>query len=625
MEHEASLFRTLADNSPLFIGMCHMDYTPFYVNEAGCRLVGLDDLHHFTQTRVDEFFFPEDRKFILEEFLPRVLREGRAETEIRFRHFKSGDAIWMLYDVFFLRGENGEPVGLATLSRDITDRKTAEAAAAEVQKRTQSIIDNTPSIVYAFDLDERFLLANRAVAELLNATPQQLIGKRRDAFMPKEDADWHEANDRKVIEAGAGLEFEEYSELKGRSITWLTQKFPLRDTQGRVYGVGGISTDVSHHKALEETLRESESRKDEFIATLAHELRNPIASIKNAANVLADSNGKEHSDRRETRVIGIIKRQADHLVRLVDDLLEVTRITTGKITLRREVLDLNAIVREAIEGSAPFLNSTRHNFEVYLSEDELLVDVDRTRMTQAITNILNNAAKYTPPGGSIVLSTGTHGLEASVSVRDNGIGILPEMQSRIFDLFSQSPRAAGQEQGGIGVGLTISRKLVEMQGGHIEAHSEGAWRGSEFVIVLPLVKEKASATATKPLPTADVDRSSKRVLVIDDDHDVADSMAMLLEDLGLETRVVYSGEAALGAIDAFAPDVILLDLGMPKPDGFETARLIRKSQAGRQFKLVALTGWGQEQDRKKTRDAGFDLHLTKPASIEDLDALFGGI
>jgi PAS domain S-box-containing protein len=623
MEHEDSFFRMLADNSPLFIGMCDMNYKPFYVNDAGRILVGLDDLEHFARIRVQDFFFPEDQRFILEEFFPRVLSEGRAETEIRFRHFKTGAAVWMIYDVFFLRGQNGEPVGLATVSRDITERKLAEKTAADAHALIQSIIDNTPSLVYAFDQDGRFLLANKSVAELLNATPQQLVGRRRLAFMTKQDADWHEANDRKVFEAGTALEFEEHSELKNRSITWLTHKFPLRDSKGQIYGVAGVSTDVSHLKLLEETMRDAEQRKDEFIATLAHELRNPLAPIKNAVYVLEGIHRKDQGDQRGERLIGIIKRQVDHLVRLVDDLLEVTRITTGKFTLRQELVELGAIVHDAIEGSEPLLIAQKHKLELSLSEQPLFLRADPTRLSQVLTNILNNAAKYTPPGGKIVLSTRKRGSEAVISVQDNGIGILPEMQNKIFDLFSQSHRAVGREQGGIGVGLSIARKLVEMQGGRIEVHSEGAGHGSEFVIFLPLADEKSSPMAPEPGLNAHLRRraSNKRVLVIEDEADVAESTAMLLEELGAKARIVHSGCEAPAAIEAFDPHIVLLDLGMSELDGFETARLIRRSAKGRHLKLVALTGWGQEKDRAKTLEAGFDSHLTKPASIEHLEAL----
>lgn len=624
MNDEGPFFRMLADNSPLFIGMCDMDYTPFYVNEAGRSLVGLDDLGHFTQTRVQDFFFPEDQRFIIEEFFPRVLREGRAETEIRFRHFKTGAAIWMLYDVFFLRGKDGQPAGLATVSRDISERKATEAAAADVHARIQSIIDNTPSMIYAFDLQKRVLLANKSIADLLDVTPQQLVGRRRSEFMPKKDADWHEANDCKVIQEGKALEFEEHSELKGRSITWLTHKFPLYDIQGRLYGVAGISTDVSRLKSLEQSMREAERLKDEFIATLAHELRNPLTPIRNAVHVLDNLERSDGSDGRRARLFGILQRQVNHLVRLVDDILEASRITTGKIVLKKEIIDLNAIVRDSVEGSEPLLNAQHHQLDLSLTEEPLLLEADPTRLAQSLTNILNNAAKYTPAGGKITLATRRDGYEAAVSIRDNGIGILPEMQSRIFDLFSQSQRALGREQGGIGVGLAITRKLVEMQGGRIDVHSEGAGRGSEFVIHLPLAEAQSWVRKPEHGERLNDPRPLRRVLVIDDDHDVADTTAMLLQELGAETFTVYSGEAARGAIEAFDPEIVLLDLGMPGLDGFQTARLIRQNEKGRRVRLIALSGWGQKQDQTKTRAAGFDLHLTKPASTEDLQALLKG-
>lgn len=250
------MFRALADHSQEFIGMCDLEFRPFYVNEAGRKLVGLDSLEDACKVAVQNYFFPEDRRRMTEDFFPKVLREGTGEVEIRFRHFKTGAAIWLIYNVFQVRGADGRVSGYATVSRDITGRKRAEEALAASRKQLQGVIDNIPALVYAFDREERFVMANATLAELLNSTPERMVGKRRHEFMPKEDADWHEANDRRVFESGRTLELEEHSQLKGRSITWLTAKFPLRDAQGNIYAVAGISTDITERKRAEEALRQ---------------------------------------------------------------------------------------------------------------------------------------------------------------------------------------------------------------------------------------------------------------------------------------------------------------------------------------------------------------------------------
>jgi signal transduction histidine kinase/CheY-like chemotaxis protein len=366
-----------------------------------------------------------------------------------------------------------------------------------------------------------------------------------------------------------------------------------------------------------ETAESAGRKKDEFLATLAHELRNPLAPIRSAVYVLRRLNGDDAASREKaSSLISMVERQVDHLVRLVDDLLEVSRISTGKITLQRRVVNLADIIERAVEISEPLIKSEQHELVVSLGDERLAVNGDPVRLAQVFANLINNAAKYTPRGGRIEISLRRERQTAVVSVRDNGMGILPGMLPRVFELFSQSYRARGRDQGGLGIGLALVRSLTEMHEGRVEARSGGAGQGSEFVISLPVVVtrgERAKVESSVYTPS-----TSRRVLVVDDDKDVADSFVVLLQSLGAETRVAYSGAEALDGMAAFKPHLAFLDIGMPEMDGYEISRRIRLSPGGEDIVLVALSGWGSEKDRQLTLEAGFDCHYVKPISFETL-------
>jgi signal transduction histidine kinase len=363
----------------------------------------------------------------------------------------------------------------------------------------------------------------------------------------------------------------------------------------------------------EQELRSADRRKDEFLATLGHELRNPLAPILNSVEILKLSGAFD--DGRTASACAVMERQVHHLNRLVDDLLEVSRITRGIIEVKKEPLDLTTIVRAAIETSRPILEGLRHELTVHFDESNICVGGDPVRLTQVFANLLNNAAKYTNHGGHIVISTRRDGADALVSVKDNGIGIAPALLSQVFDMFMQVDRSTRRAQGGLGIGLTLVRSLVAMHGGTVEARSEGAGRGSEFVVRLPiLVADTAPARRSgraEPLP-------ARRIMIVDDSRDGGESLSVLLRVLGAAVCLVHSGKDALDALDRFHPDVVLLDIGMPGMDGYEVARRIRANPIHHGISLIALTGWGQDEDRQRSAAAGFDHHLVKPADIEQL-------
>jgi len=372
---------------------------------------------------------------------------------------------------------------------------------------------------------------------------------------------------------------------------------------------------------LYESVRQADQRKDEFLATLAHELRNPLAPMRYAIELMRDSSKREV--REEAREMA--GRQVDQLVRLVDDLLDVARISTGKLQLRRERIRLADVVRSAIETSRPTIVAARQVLQVELPEQPVELDADPARLAQVLLNLLTNAAKYSEPGGTIRVVAGLQDGQVELRVIDSGIGIPPPMLPQIFELFRQVDHGSKRAQGGLGIGLTLVKRLVELHGGQIEARSDGPQRGSEFIIRLPLPDAPALAPARRAGDVETIeDPRPRRVLVVDDNRDAANSLGFLLGVLGHEAQIAYDGASALDKADAFRPDVAVLDLGMPEMDGFETARRLRQLPGLSDVTLIALTGWGQEQDRRRSRDAGFDHHLVKPADLGELKKLVAG-
>ena len=371
----------------------------------------------------------------------------------------------------------------------------------------------------------------------------------------------------------------------------------------------------------EDRLLDADRRKDEFLATLAHELRNPLAPIRNAVALLRSPRASEE-DKGQARLI--IDRQVTHMVRLIDDLLDVSRIATGKLPLHRARLQLSDVLEMAIATARPHIDHARHRLTVSMPDESITIDGDESRLAQVFANLLHNACKYTEPGGDISLKVIVQQEEVAISVRDNGIGIPPEFLPRLFEKFSQVAPALDRSQGGLGLGLALVRGIVRRHDGHVEARSDGPGRGSEFVVMLPVVAVAESRRSHEHAPDAARVRVSRRVLVVDDNADSVQSMAQVLRSEGHTVETAFDGEAALALAERFHPDAILLDLGMPKLNGFEVCRAIRKRSWGASVLVVAQTGWGQDQDRARTLEAGFDAHLTKPVDLDVVHDLLAG-
>ena len=365
-------------------------------------------------------------------------------------------------------------------------------------------------------------------------------------------------------------------------------------------------------RQLADNLSEMDRRKTEFLATLAHELRNPLAPILNGLQIMHMAADKPAT---VARVRDVMERQVNQMVHLVNDLLDVARITRGQIELKLERADLKTIIASAVETSMPLIEAGRHQFQMQLAEDPLPLDADPTRLAQVLGNLLNNAAKYTPAGGHISLRALRDGNEALIEVRDSGVGIPAESIATVFDMFTQVGQNMGRAQGGLGIGLSLVRRLAELHGGSATAASPGAGLGSTFSVRLPLLLAEAQASAAPAAPDSDASGPHFRVLVVDDNVDAADTLAAVLDMMGHATQVAHDGAQALAVAPQFLPDVIFLDIGLPGMNGYEVARALRRIPAGANVVLVALTGWGAENDRSQSSAAGFDHHLTKPANL----------
>ncbi|HWP46186.1 MAG TPA: PAS domain S-box protein [Candidatus Limnocylindrales bacterium] len=373
---------------------------------------------------------------------------------------------------------------------------------------------------------------------------------------------------------------------------------------------------------LYQEAQEADRRKDEFLAILGHELRNPLAPVRNALEIMRLRSG---NDPTLKRAMDIVERQIQHMTRLVDDLLDISRIIRGKVQLKKEPLDLNTIITRAIETSQPFIENRQHGLLVSLPQEPLWVEGDPARLEQILVNLLNNAAKYTEPGGRIWLTCTQEGEEAVIRIRDTGIGIPPEMLLRIFDLFTQASQSLDRSQGGLGIGLTLVRSLVQMHGGSVSAFSEGLGRGSEFVVRLPVLSETGSRTLNPDSvdPKPKILDSKRRVLVVDDNVDAATTLSELIKLWGHEVYTAYDGPSAVEAALTYLPDIVLLDIGLPGMDGYEVARQLRQEPRLSKTLLIALTGYGQEKDQQYSQEVGFDQHFTKPVDIPTLQRILG--
>ena len=504
---------------------------------------------------------------------------------------------------------------------DITERKRTEQSLRESEARFRAVAEASPALTWQVDALGNNVYVNQRFVDMMGVPADKLMRTGWRSVIHPDDALGYVAAFERALRDRSRFQQRVRAKTAKGEWRWLeSYALPWFTAADEYAGHVGMSMDITDAVNAETALKETDRRKDEFLATLAHELRNPLAPISNALALIARPDGAAAIP----RLLPVINRQVNYMVRLVDDLLEISRITSGKIELRQVPTDLAVVLRNAVEASMPLINEKGHKLSVFISEASLIVHADAVRLEQVFTNLLNNAARYTRNGGQIWLTAHQEGETVVVSVRDNGIGILPGILPRLFDMFAQERRNGMGAQEGLGIGLNLVYRLLQMHDGTIEATSEGKDRGSEFVVRLPLSEVSARAKSAGP-EKAVSPPSGLRVLVVDDNHDAAEILAMLLASIGINVQVANSGPAALAALPNYRPNVILMDIGMPGMDGHEVARRIRGQPQFNDIKLVALTGWGQEEDRRLSRASGFDYHLTKPVDFKVLEDLIAAM
>jgi len=512
-----------------------------------------------------------------------------------------------------------EPLELiATVNALLRARKAEEAAHLSV-KQWQVTFDAISDGVLLLDHDGKVMQVNHAVERILNVSWNNVVGSNFHQFL-------------RIAETPEESPFTRMLQSRSREVTeilretrWLYLAVdPIRSSEGTVKGALCIISDITVRRHLEEELRQraeelaaADRRKNEFLAMLAHELRNPLAPIRNSLEEIHLRGAGEAAIEQAVEVAG---RQVRHMARLLEDLLDVSRITRGKVKLRKAPLEIGTVVAHAIETTRPMIEASRHELVVMQPAEPIWLNGDVTRLEQVVSNLLNNAAKYTEPGGRILLSVAREGNEAVLKVEDQGIGLSAEMLTRVFDLFSQADLSLDRSQGGLGIGLTLVRSLVEMHGGSVVAQSEGLGLGSLFVVRLPVL---ASAPIPRPVapPAPALSSATKNLLLVDDHQDSALSLARVLRLWGHKVTVAHDGPTAVDVATSRPFDIILLDIGLPGMDGLQVARRLRSDPNAGKSTLVALTGYGQDEDQRRSRNAGFDFHLIKPVNLDDLRRL----
>ena len=567
--------------------------------------------------------------------LARVLASGQADTlpEIRYPipvilpNGETGfeERFWMAISTPIF-GPDGAITCISHSNTDVTAKVRSESALRESERRYRALTDATADVIYRVSPDWRELRHMEGRGFLKDTL--QPSTDWVDDYIPPEDQARLQGEIARAVGAASVFELEHRVRRADGSAGWaLSRAVQMFDAAGRLVEWIGAASDITARKANEEQLREADRRKDEFLAMLAHELRNPLAPIGAAAELLQRLKPDEAMVKRTSQIIG---RQVGHMTALIEDLLDVSRVTRGLVELDSAPLEVGSVMHEAVEQVMPLIGARRHDLKVDLPPPATGVMGDRKRLVQVLANLLGNAAKYTPEGGQLCLGAEVHashpdlnGPALCIDVADNGIGMAPDLAARAFELFAQAERSSDRASGGLGLGLALVRSLVELHGGRVGCASPGLGQGSRFTVCLPLLQHGAAqpdavATGLAPAPVTGL-----RVMVVDDNVDAAVTLGMLLESQGYLARVVHDAHQALACAPAFQPQVCLLDIGLPEIDGLELARRLRARPDTAGALLIAITGYGQESDRAQASNAGFDHHLVKPIDTERLFHLIG--
>ncbi len=555
----------------------------------------------------------------IEKLCMQVIADG---TPCR-REIRDGDR-WFLLRVAPYTGRDRQIGGAVLTLTNVTAFRASLDQAIYEREYTKAILNTVVEPLVVLDADLRVQTANRAFYVMFG------VSREQTQSAPLQDLgndDWRASRLWAALQATASgddafqtLEIERDFPAIGRRTVLADARRLSRDGAATILLA---FQDITERKEVEEALRRSQSelleadrRKDEFLAMLAHELRNPLAPLRNMLEVMKRATGDDDGHLvRQAR--DTMERQLEQMVRLVDDLLDVSRITRNRLELRKERVELAPVIYDVVEMCRPLVLCVGHEIAVSVPPEPIHLHADPVRLAQVFGNLINNSCKYTAPGGRIWLTTERQGNDVVVKVKDTGVGISPDKLNGIFEMFAQVDRSLERSQGGLGIGLTLAKRLAEMHGGSLTAHSEGLGRGSEFVVRLPVLSEESKADPP-PEPAAERHTMARRILVVDDNRDSATSLAMLLQMTGHDTQTAYDGLEAVEQAEAYRPDVILLDIGLPEMNGYDACREIRRQPWGKEVVVIALTGWGQDDDRRKSKDAGFNAHLVKPVDYAAL-------
>lgn len=614
-------FRDLADAIPQIAFIADGRGMLVYVNRRWTEYTGLRMCGGHLVTELWSVVHPDDLASLRESW-GHCEKTGQAyEQQCRLRRAEDADFRWFLCRAVPVRDESGRVVRWFGTSTDIEDQKRSEQAIRDSERIYRAIGESMLYGVWVCDAEGRNIYSSDSFLRLVGMTQEQCSEFGWGQALHPDEAEHTIAAWKECVRTQGTWDTEHsFKGVDGQYHPILGRGVPVRDESGRVTRWAGINLDIRRLKDAEHELREADRRKDEFLAMLAHELRNPLAPIRYAVSLM----GMSEDDRDSLRwARDVIDRQVRHLSTLVDDLLDVSRITQGKITLSKAPVAIDTFIQSAVESSRPLIESRHQSLDITIPGEPILVDGDSTRLSQVVMNLLNNAAKYTPEGGHLSLVVVPENDQVAIHVKDDGEGIPSEMLGKIFDLFTQVSRSIDRSQGGLGIGLTLVRRLLEMHSGTIEARSEGLGRGSEFIVRLPLISKAGShediQDAGEHAPRRI--RRPRRVLVVDDSLDAVDTLTRLLTRLGHEIASAHDGPSALETARAFRPEVVLLDIGLPGMDGYEVARALRDEPALDGISLVAMTGYGTSSDRSRGHDVGFDAHLVKPVELEALAAI----
>ncbi len=542
--------------------------------------------------------------------------EGRFEDE-GWRVRKDGSQFWANVTITALRDEKGKLVGYSKITRDLSDRRLTDEALRQSEERFRLLVDGVSDYaIFMLAPDGVVTSWNTGAERIKGYTSEEIIGKHFSRFYPASDIEAGKPWEALAMARRTGRSEAEGWRLKknGERFWARTALTALYDSAGHMRGFAKVTQDLTERRYVQD-LEQASRNVSTFISMLTHELRNPLAPIRTAIQVMTRM--PEASPALQN-MLQMVDRQSTHLARILDDMMDASRAAQGKITMEQTVVDMAEVIQRALEAATPSIEAANHHVTLDLPKKGLFLHGDSNRLTQLLTNVLNNAARYTPQGGQITIAARTEEGCAIIQVADSGRGIAPDDIERIFAMFVQAGSSDNNPGGGLGVGLALARTIAELHGGSLTARSEGVNKGSEFTLKLPLavgLVEKPGVAAPQPAMARGVPH---RVLVADDNIDAAASLEILLKSLGHETCVVHDGIGAIEMTEQFRPDIVLLDLGMPGLDGYETARRLRALKKDQPFRIIAVTGWGQDSDRQKTREAGFDLHLTKPVEVEDL-------